>query len=124
MQMGRYNTTFDVYRPFGAGAALTTGNACRLIEQMDEGRRPDSSGLNWSHYLECELSVDVRDGVLRTAGANSFTYADGDEVRIPDSTGTSYAVVFVIVLALGSTHAYKRAFLLRDAPRFSGSGWT
>ncbi len=116
-------TTFNVYRAFG-GALQSSANACRLVEQMDEGRRPETSNLSWSHYIEFDMSVDVRDGVTRTAGTNSLSYADGDEIRIPDASGTIYVVVFVIVLGMGSPRAYKRAYLLRDTANFTGTGWS
>ena len=116
-------TTFDVYRAFG-GAQFSTGNFCKLVEQMDIGRRPESAGLNWSHYIDFNMPVDVRDGVTRVAGSNTFTYADGDEIRIPDSNGTTYVTVFVLVMNFGTPNSYKRALLLRDAPVFTGTGWT
>jgi hypothetical protein len=119
-------TTCDIYRPYGAGSAVESGVRCRLIEQLDEGRAPVTSGsISWSHYMEVDSSVDIRDGVTRTAGALTyhFTEGDADEVRIPDVNGTRYIVVFVIPIAFGTRDFHKRVLLLRDDPVWNGTGW-
>ena len=110
-----------VYNGFGGSERSNNPRRCRLVEQMDEGRRPESSGLNWSHYIDCELVIDIRDGCSRSG--NTISYGDGDEVRIPDTNGTKYVVVWVMVLGFGTSLAYKRALLMRDSANFAGTGW-
>lgn len=77
-----------------------------------------------------EVSVDIRDGVgvfiPVGPGPDNFpklTYADGDQLRVPDADGTRYQVVFVTQEAPGSEQAYKKIYLRRDAPQFAGTGW-
>src|SRR5262249_1452753 len=93
----------------------STGNPCRLVEQFDVGRPPVSGQLMWSHYIDLDPSADIRDGVTRTVGNNTLTYADGDEVRIPSGSTNKYVVVFVVSMGLGTAQQYKRAYLLRHS---------
>lgn len=116
-------TTVKIYSGFGGAARYDDVQRCRLVEQVDEGRAPSSSGLNWTHYIDLPFDIDIRDNVSRSAGSNTLTYADGDEVRIPDEAGTKYVVVFVVPMGLGTSFSYKRAYLLRDAPVWDGTGW-
>lgn len=120
----QFPTSMIVFEGFTTTQRADQPKACRVVEQLDEGRRPESSGLNWSHYVDCELSTDIRDAVTRSAGANTLTYADGDKVKIPDDSGTVYVVVWVIVLGFGTPSAYKRAYLMRDTANFTGTGWS
>lgn len=106
-------TTCDVKVGWG-GANRSTNNACRLVEQLDVGRPPVAGALLWSHYIDLASAVDIRDGLTRTAGSDSLTYADGDEVRIPTGTTNKYVVVAVVSMNLGDVGQYKRAYLLRD----------
>src|SRR5436309_676364 len=74
-------TTCDIYRPFGAASPTTTGVPCRLAPAAADGSRAGS--LNWTHTLDLQPGVDVRDGYTRPSGGASLSYADGDEVRVP-----------------------------------------
>lgn len=79
----------------------------------------------WTHFIDLPIEVDIRDGITRTTGSNTLNWADGDEVRIPDASGTKYVVVFVVTMNFGRNNdEYKRAYLLRDAPVFAGTGWS
>ena len=108
-------TTCDVYRPFGAASPTTTGVPCRLVPSLPRGRGSFSGGnyLVWTHYIDVDSTVDVRDGCTRAAGFDAVTYGDGDEVRIPDAGGSRYVVVWVEVVNRGSAQQWKRAYLLR-----------
>lgn len=103
-------TTCDVYRPFGDASPTTSGVACRLVPDLARGRRPENTGLAWTHYLVLGPTADVRDGCTRTAGAQAQTYADGDEVRVG---GARFAVVWVEKVEVGTPREYKRAYLMR-----------
>lgn len=116
-------TTVKIYSGFGGAARYDDLKSCRLVEQLDEGRAPSSTGLNWTHYIDLDFEVDIRDNVSRSVGSNSLTYSDGDEVRIPDVQGTKYVVVFVVPMGMGTNNHYKRAYLLRDDPVWDGTGW-
>jgi hypothetical protein len=113
------STTCDIYRPFGAGSPTTTGIACRLVPVSD-GNLPPVAGLAWSHYIDLDDTVDIRDGMTRTAGAAALTYADGDEVRIPNASGTRYVVTWVVMINRGTSRQFKRAYLLRDTAVWPG----
>ena len=111
-------TTCDIYRPFGAGAPTTTGVACRLVP-VAHGPTP-MAGLVWSHYLDVDDTVDIRDGITRTIGSGALLYADGDEVRIPNGSGSRYVVTWVVMMNRGTTRQFKRAYLLRDTAVWPG----
>jgi hypothetical protein len=115
-------TTCDIYRPYGAASPTTTGVPCRLVPCLERGRGgyAGSTYLMWTHYIDVDEGVDVRDGCARITGADSLAYADGDEVRIPDGSGTRYVVVWVALFNRGSSLAFKRAYLLRDVPAWPG----
>jgi hypothetical protein len=117
-------TTCDIYRPFGAGSPTTSNVACRLVPCLPRGRGASAAAgyLIWTHYIDVADSVDVRDGCTRTGATNAITYADGDEVRVPGGGGTAtrYAVVWVELINRGSAAAFKRVYLLRDAPAWPG----
>ena len=65
--------------------------------------------------------VDIRDGCSRTAGSNAAVYADGDEVRIPNGSGSRYVVVWVELINRGTAGQFKRAYLLRDTAVWPGT---
>jgi hypothetical protein len=114
-------TTCDLYRPFGAASATTTGVACRLVPDLRRGRgQGTGSILVWTHYIDLDETVDIRDGCTRIPGADSLQYADGDEVRIPNGSGSRYVVVWVELMNRGTTRQYKRAYLVRDAAAWPG----
>jgi hypothetical protein len=103
--------TCDIYRPFGAGSPTTTSVPCRLTPVVREAGSPE-----WTHTLDVQPGVDVRDGCTRAAGSAAMTYADGDEVRVPSGGTTRYVVVRVEVVHRGTPLQYQRVYLLRDAP--------
>jgi hypothetical protein len=115
-------TTMDIYRPFG-GALAQENVRIRMLDSQPRGRRFTATALQvqWSHIVECDHSVDIRDGCTRAAGSNDITYADGDEVRIPDASGTRFVVVWVTPVSRGSELAFKRVYLLRHDANWTGS---
>jgi hypothetical protein len=108
-------TTCDVYRPFGAASPTTTGVPCRLTPALAAATgRGFGSSLAWTHTLDVQPGVDVRDGCSRTADADAIDFADGDEVRVPGGAGTTrYVVVWVETVGRGTPMQYQRAYLLR-----------
>jgi hypothetical protein len=113
------STTCEIYRPFGAVSATLTGVVCRLVPDLARGRAGTGS-LCWTHYLDLADTVDIRDGCTRTAGNNAVNFADGDEVRIPNASGSRYVVVWVEMLNRGTPRQFKRAYLLRDTAAWPG----
>ncbi|MCE9531642.1 MAG: hypothetical protein K8T89_11050 [Planctomycetes bacterium] len=108
-------TTCEIRRPFGAGSPTTSGIACKLATDMPRGRGSGLAGLlTWTHYIDLDDTVDIRDGCSRFLGANVVTYADGDEVRIPSGGTTRFVVVWVETRNLGTSQSFKRVYLLRD----------
>jgi hypothetical protein len=110
-------TTCDIYRPFGAASPTTTGIACRLVPDLARGQ---SGLLTWTHYLDLDDSVDVRDGCTRLLGGDAVSFFDGDEVRVPNASGSRYVVVWVEVLNRGTPRQFKRVYLLRDTAAWPG----
>jgi hypothetical protein len=111
-------TTCDVYRPFGAASPTTTGIACRLVPVI-RGELP-APGLAWTHYIDVDDTVDIRDGCTRSAASGTVLYADGDEVRIPNASGSRYVVTWVVVMNRGTSRTFKRVYLLRDTAVWPG----
>lgn len=111
--------TCSIYRPFGSGTPTATNIPCRLIADLSRGRTAAAGSPIWSHYLILEETIDIRDGCSRTTSSNAITYADGDEVRIPDAAGTRYVVVWVEWVHRGTPRAFKRAYLLRHNPAWT-----
>jgi hypothetical protein len=108
-------TTCDIYRPFGAGSPTTSGVACRLVHvTQDDAPAP---GLV---YIDLDDTVDIRDGVTRTPGTGGLLYGDGDEVRIPNASGSRYVVTWVVMINRGTSRQFKRAYLLRDTAVWPG----
>lgn len=115
-------TTCDIYRPFG-GVLVASSVPCRLVPELQRGRgsHAGSNYLVWTHRLDVEDTVDVRDGCGRTAGLDFVVYGDGDEVRVPGGAGTTrYVVVWVEMVNRGTAVQFKRAYLLRDTPAWPG----
>jgi hypothetical protein len=114
-------TTCDVYRPFGAATPIATGVPCRLTAVVGSGQPMAPSGLAWTHTLDVQPGVDLRDGCTRAAGSNAVTYGDGDMVGVPSGAGsTCYVVVWVEVLNRGTPVQFQRAYLLRDTAVWPG----
>jgi hypothetical protein len=113
-------STCDVYRPFGAGSATTAGIPCRLEPNLAVLTGKLVVGqLGWTHTLDVQPGVDIRDGASRADGSASITFADGDEVRVPGGTGTTrYVVVWVETIGLGTPMQFQRAYLLRHEAVF------
>lgn len=108
-------TTCDIYRPFGAGSPTTSSVPCKHVPDLARGRGSGLAGvLSWTHYIDVNDTIDIRDGCTRTLGANAINYADGDQVRIPSGSSTKYVVVWVEMKNLGTAQAFKRAYLMRD----------
>jgi len=107
-------TTCDVHRPFDSVSAMASGVACRLSSDLARGTgRPSNASLVWTHILDVQPGVDIRDGCTRTAGTNAIHYADGDEIRTPD--GARFVVVWVETVGQGTPVEHQRAYLLRHA---------
>ncbi len=109
--------TCDIHRPFGVPTPAVTGLACRLKPDLAAGiaRRTDA-GLIWTHILDVQPGVDIRDGCSRAAGADAISYADGDQIFVPGGgSGASYVVVWVETVGLGTPLEHQRAYLLRHA---------
>ena len=113
-------TTCDLYRPFGAASPLTTGIACRLVPDLAVGRGMNGALLSWTHYLDMDATVDVRDGCTRLAGADSLQFADGDELRIPNGSGSRYVAVWVEWHNRDTPQQFKRVYLLRAVAVWPG----
>jgi len=119
---GRY-ATFDIYRPFGAAVPFLAAVPGVIYPDPYGGRnRPTGQqGLYWSDVLDTADTVDIRDGVLRNAGTDSTTYADGDEVRFPTGVAvTRYVVIKVTRVGLPDGTVRKRVYLVRDNPIWPG----
>ncbi len=115
-------TTMDIYRPFG-GAVAQENVRIRLLDEQPAGRRRTATAvqLQWTHVVECDYTVDIRDSCTRAAGSSDLTYADGDDVRIPDASGTRFVVVWVTPVQRGSELAFKRVYLLRHDAVWTGT---
>ncbi len=113
-------TTCDIYRPFGAASPTATGVACRLVPDVARGRAAPGP-LTWTHYLDLDDAADVRDGCTRLGGSDSLNFGDGDEVRIPNASGSRYVVVWVEVMNRGTPRQFKRAYLMRHAAAWPGA---
>ena len=58
--------------------------------------------------------------VAGRAALNSVVYQDGDEVRVPNGSGSRYVVVWVELHNRGTPQQFKRAYLLRDTAVWPG----
>ncbi len=111
---GFLTTTCDIYRPFGAASPTASGVPCRISPITGDRSGPD--GTTWSHTLDVQPGVDLRDSSGRAAGSAAIVFAEGDEVRVPGSGATRYVVVWVEVVARGTPLQFQRAYLLRHEP--------
>ena len=108
-------TTCDIYRPYGAGSPTYSSIPCRLVPDFARGRGSGLAGiLVWTHFIDLDDGTDILDGNVRIPGSDSLSYSDGDEVRIPSGFTTRFMVVWVERRNLGTSQAYKRAYLMRD----------
>lgn len=108
-------TTFNLHRPFGTDAAGGTFTGF-LSPAAATGRAPGSGNPRWTHTLDVDEDVDIRDGCTRIEGMNEITYADGDEVRIPSGSAAGrYVVVWVESHHQGTPTAFKRVYLMRHS---------
>lgn len=109
--------TFDSYRPFGGATQILNDVPCRIVPNLYPGEVAGGGAdeLKWSHYLDLDPGSDIRDGSGRVYPANSFTYADGDEVRATlNGLAHKFVVVWVEQRYTGTANAYTRAYLMRD----------
>lgn len=105
------NTTFDIWRYNGVAAA-STGNHGILRGVFEQGREAGeqaSAQFRFTHVLLVEPTLDLRDDFDAFAG----TASQRDTVRIPDSTGLSYRVVFLERVQRGLAADHKRVYLQR-----------
>lgn len=63
-------------------------------------------------YVDCD--VDIRDGITRQEGLNSYTFGDGDVIYLNGCCGQKYVVVFVTI-ERRDDKCWKKVYLLRDA---------
>lgn len=121
--VGGNAATFDIYRPFGA-AVPTLVAAPGILYPDPYGGRGSYSGGNyiiWDSVLDCDDTVDIRDGVSRASGLDTLSYSDGDEVRFPTGIAvTRYVVVRVTRPADPLGNPRKRTYLLRDQAHWPG----
>lgn len=90
------NCGFDTFRPFGAGTPHIEGGVGTLVSAFQCGRSTGGAELHWSHILYLDPPFDIKDNVSRIGGGQSWTYADGDKVRVYMPFGyVDYVVVFV-----------------------------
>jgi hypothetical protein len=112
-----FQTTCDIRRPFGAGAATTSNVSCTLIGNFYPSRL-STDAIDWTHVMVCPAGTDVRDALTRLTGGNALSYADGDEVRIPSGASSPrFVVVFVERVNRGEVgptyYDYYRVFMMR-----------
>lgn len=106
-------STFDLYKPFGAANPTATNISCQFVEDLLNGRGTSPNNtVAWTHYIDFATSVNVQDGCDRTAALNTINYNDGDEVRIPTGGAARYVVVWVTLCDKEGT-VVKRAYLMR-----------
>ncbi len=113
----------EIRRPFGAAVAFVSNVAATFYPDFPGGRGSYSGGnyLTWDGFVDVASSVDVRDGLSRAAGLDTTSYADGDELRIPQgASATRYVVVKVVNLSDLKGVPFKRAYVLRDQPHWPG----
>lgn len=109
----------DVYRPFGSASPTTTGIPCRIAPRTDsKSRGIVDETIAWTHMLDFQPGVDIRDGCSRSAGDCVITYADGDEIRVPSGSTTRYVVMWVETIGRDTPLQFQRAYLLRH-----GAAW-
>ncbi len=112
------NTTCDIYRAGNNPPAApdVAGVRCNLKPDWRGGMEAgDRAGLTaasvWTHIMEVETSVDIRDNYAGALATNL-----SDHVWVPDKNGTKFIVVFIERVGRGTAFDYKRAYLDRQAP--------
>jgi len=121
--LGGRTATFDVYRPFGAAVAVSVANPGTIYPDLYGGRGGYFGGsyYTWTDILDCDDSVDIRDGMSRAAGLDVQSYSDGDEVRFPTGIAvTRYVVVRVTRVGTSVGGVKKRVYLARDSAHWPG----
>jgi len=107
----------NIYRPFGAATPTHSGVPCRVVPRLGSGRGSSSGPiyLVWTHWIDFEDGVDVRDGCTRSLGSDYITYADGDKiVATLDGKVHSFVVVWVERRWTNIPKEGIRAYVLRD----------
>jgi hypothetical protein len=103
------NVTFVVLRTGFAPSAARPG----FLDSAYEAGATGVAGLRYTHVLLADPSVDLRDGF------NDFgTPGAGDQVAVPDASGTAWDVVFVDRPQAGQAAAVVRVFLCRRLPSY------
>lgn len=114
-----FTDTFEIRRAFGSGTVTTSGLDCTWRSDFSRSRqRQAGAQVFWTHIMVCEASVDIRDGSTRGAGGTIYSYADGDEVRIPSGASSPrFVVAWVETVNKGASgpdlYEYKRVYLHR-----------
>jgi hypothetical protein len=120
------NVTVGIYAGSNAAAPYLLGPlrstvAGYLAPRVQDGRFGSATWLKWTHWLLLNPGTDVRDAYnsqLDPARNNAL----GDTVVELDVGGvkkTAWYVVFVELVAAGTSAAYLRCYL----DRFQPSGW-
>jgi hypothetical protein len=109
-------TTCDIYRPFDSGTLIASAIPCRLTPAYRAAEKVND--LAWTHTLDIQPGVDLRDGVSRIVATVQLSYADGDEVRVPSGGTTRFVVVWIETVGRGTALQYQRAYLLRHEAAF------
>jgi hypothetical protein len=102
----------NIFRPFTAPFPMLMNVRCRLIGVFGRGR----AGLTfvYTHLLEVQPDIDIRDGCNRAGGSPTLAYSDGDKVQITiGATLYTFVVVWVEVVNADTPREFKRAYLLR-----------
>lgn len=69
----------------------------------------------WTHFVDVDISTQIKDGCTRTAGQNYVTYADGDEIRATvEGVALRFVVVWVEDRYTNTDKVYRRAYLVRS----------
>jgi hypothetical protein len=122
------NVTVDIYRtanpssPYPGGSPAVPGVKGYLKPAATNGRFGTASYLKWTHILFLPPGTDIRDAYNSQLdpGRNNTI---ADTVILSDTTvagrKTAYYVVFVEVVARGTSQQYVRAYL----DRFLPSSW-
>ena len=109
-------TTCEIRRPFGSGSVLTANISCRVSGEWARGQAAaKDAGTRWTHRMDVNPSVDIRDHVDRNTGENLLVWADGDEVRIPSGGSTRFVVAWVEEVDTGTPEEHLRVYLLRHS---------
>jgi hypothetical protein len=109
------NVTFEVEDSLAIPPAYTGPHRGYLRSDyrrsLEMGEGETAEDFRYTHTLDCELSVDVRDEY--DAGVTSGIIF---RVFVPDRTGTEFEVLFVARIDRGSALDRKRCYLRRKGP--------